>query len=491
MFNLVSEDTGEPVLLPVLKERFENYLSDEELSSGGWKVSKVGEDGQERGELLNVLESVSGLKSLKLSTGDGAYYVVNKSIALPERYPFDVSDEGFGIRVKKRGKAVMEEEARRILALRERSRGGRSGLEEAIKGRLTDSRQDSALKGKQAAASVVTESGLGVQSVGSKGTYYIYSFDGKLLAEYNGLGECMRDYIYLGDRLLAEYQPQSGALYYYTLDHINSVRVVTDGAGNRVFAAAYDPYGGIQKIWENSYTPAMKFSGKERDSESSLDYFGARYYGSYYYRWLSPDPVINKDAALTNPQLWNLYTFCRNNPVTYWDPDGAIVRTFTQAGYEAIQRTMGDAYLARNIYWDKTTGLIDINRSAETDNPNYLRLWYLIASPQEIVVSVTENISFYDKSENIYRTLPLEENSWQGFTVTPRKGRTESIAVHNKPYILCAIAPFENKSKEALALAHELYGHAFLYLRMKPFLHEGEPNGFVNSYIRRIEKRGY
>ncbi|RFT15310.1 MAG: YD repeat protein [Candidatus Saccharicenans subterraneus] len=331
-FNSVSGDTGEPLFLPVLKERFENYISDEELSSGGWKVSKVGEDGQESVELLNVLESCSGLKSLRLSTGEGAYYVVNKSIALPERYPFDVSDEGFGIRAKSRGKAVMEEEARRILALRERSREGGSLLKEAIKGRLKGAGQSCDLEGRQVTSLSLTESGVEVQSVGTTGTYYIYSFDGKLLAEYNGLGECMRDYIYLGDRLLAEYQPQSGALYYYTLDHINSVRVVTDGAGNRVFAAAYDPYGGIQKIWENSYTPAMKFSGKERDSESSLDYFGARYYGSYYYRWLSPDPVINKDAALTNPQLWNLYTFCRNNPVTYWDPDGAIETSLTKLG---------------------------------------------------------------------------------------------------------------------------------------------------------------
>ncbi len=136
-------------------------------------------------------------------------------------------------------------------------------------------------------------------------------------AEYNGLGEGMRDYIYLGDRLLAEYQPQTGQIYYYTSDQVNSTRVVTDQNGVRVFAATYDPFGGIQKIWKNSYVPAMKFSGKERDSESNLDYFGARYYGNYYYRWLSPDPVINKDAALCNPQPWNLYAFCHNNPVTY------------------------------------------------------------------------------------------------------------------------------------------------------------------------------
>jgi len=49
----------------------------------------------------------------------------------------------------------------------------------------------------------------------------IFCFDGKILAEYNGLGECMRDYIYLGDRLLAEYQPQSGQVYYYTSDQVN------------------------------------------------------------------------------------------------------------------------------------------------------------------------------------------------------------------------------------------------------------------------------
>lgn len=63
----------------------------------------------------------------------------------------------------------------------------------------------------------------------------------------------MRDYIYLGDRLLAEYQPQTGQIYYYTSDLVNSTRVVTDQNGVRVLAAVYDPYGGIQKIWENSY----------------------------------------------------------------------------------------------------------------------------------------------------------------------------------------------------------------------------------------------
>ncbi len=249
-----------------------------------------------------------------------------RSVALPEKYPFAISDGSFGIRAKKRLKAEVEEEARRIRALRA-GRAGKpvgTGLKEGIKGQLRGTATISKQTEDKVKATTVVESGLRMQSVGTTGTYFIYSFDGKLMAEYNGLGECVREYIYLGDRLLAEYQPQSNELYFYTADHINSVRVVTDEMGNRVYAAAYDPYGGIQKIWENSHNPALKFSGKERDSESNLDYFGARYYANFHYRWLSPDPVINREGAIMNPQLWNLYSFCRNNPVTYWDPDEKV-----------------------------------------------------------------------------------------------------------------------------------------------------------------------
>jgi RHS repeat-associated protein len=101
--------------------------------------------------------------------------------------------------------------------------------------------------------------------------------------------------------------------------------MVTDETGTVVYSAAHDPYGGIQKTWVSTYEPALKFSGKERDAESGLDYFGARDFYTGHYRWLSVDPVINREEALANPQLWNLYAYCRNSPVTYWDPDGMDV----------------------------------------------------------------------------------------------------------------------------------------------------------------------
>jgi RHS repeat-associated protein len=141
------------------------------------------------------------------------------------------------------------------------------------------------------------------------------------------------------NRLLAEYQPVTATKYYYTSDQINSTRIITDSSGSVVYSAVFDPYGGMQKQWVNTYSPSLKFSGKEREGNSELDYFGARYYDHLKYRFISVDLVINKDEALGNPQLWNLYAYCRNNPVTYLDPNGAYEKDvhYNLTKYLALQ----------------------------------------------------------------------------------------------------------------------------------------------------------
>jgi len=72
-------------------------------------------------------------------------------------------------------------------------------------------------------------------------------------------------------------------------------------------------------------------SGKERDAESGLDYFGARYFSGAQGRFTSPDPLSILEEAnsseelgeyLSNPQLWNKYAYSLNNPLKYVDPDG-------------------------------------------------------------------------------------------------------------------------------------------------------------------------
>jgi len=84
---------------------------------------------------------------------------------------------------------------------------------------------------------------------------------------------------------------------------------VTNDLGNVVYAAAYDPYGGMQQTWTNAFNPELKYSGKEQDAESGLYYFGARYYDPTIYRFLSPDPVINMPLITSEMiHLWLGYS---------------------------------------------------------------------------------------------------------------------------------------------------------------------------------------
>lgn len=60
---------------------------------------------------------------------------------------------------------------------------------------------------------------------------------------------------------------------------------------------------------------------KERDIETGLDYFGARYYSSTQGRFTSADePFAGQDEE--DPQTWNLYSYTSNNPLSRHDPDG-------------------------------------------------------------------------------------------------------------------------------------------------------------------------
>src|SRR6201996_5442284 len=77
----------------------------------------------------------------------------------------------------------------------------------------------------------------------------------------------------------------------------------------------------------NDYdTQLYRYTGKERDSESGNDYFGARYYGSSMGRFMSPDwsdgPDTVPNAKWTDPRSLNLYSYARNNPLSNVDPDG-------------------------------------------------------------------------------------------------------------------------------------------------------------------------
>ena len=109
----------------------------------------------------------------------------------------------------------------------------------------------------------------------------------------------------------------STGTFYYHADHLGSARMLSDTGGNAMWSATYLPFG---QEWNPEPTPNhYKFTGKERDSESGLDNFGARYNSSQYGRFMSPDPLGGK---LVDPQTLNKYSYTRNNPINLVDPTG-------------------------------------------------------------------------------------------------------------------------------------------------------------------------
>jgi RHS repeat-associated protein len=112
---------------------------------------------------------------------------------------------------------------------------------------------------------------------------------------------------------------QTETVTYYHTVAIGSVRMVTDAAGQVVARYDFQPFG---ILLDQTPPPALErrqFAGKERDSETGFDYFGARYYSSIQGRFTSPDTAPHDPE---NPQTLNKYRYALNNPLRYIDRDG-------------------------------------------------------------------------------------------------------------------------------------------------------------------------
>jgi len=69
-----------------------------------------------------------------------------------------------------------------------------------------------------------------------------------------------------------------------------------------------------------------EFTGKERDAETGLDYFLARYYSGAQGRFTSPDtPLVDQQPS--DPQKLEPLCLCENKPFRFYDPDGQACKT--------------------------------------------------------------------------------------------------------------------------------------------------------------------
>src|SRR5579872_2854401 len=162
------------------------------------------------------------------------------------------------------------------------------------------------------------------KSNGSTGTIYWYMSPG-IVGESDLTGSLKSEYVFFdGERVARKDLPGSTVSYYFS-DHLKTASVITDSAGIIKEDEDYYPWGGELQFVNNDNNH-YKFTSKERDLETGLDYFGARYYGNWLGRFVSADWAAKPEAVpysdLHDPQSLNLYSYVRNIPTSDADPDG-------------------------------------------------------------------------------------------------------------------------------------------------------------------------
>ncbi len=171
----------------------------------------------------------------------------------------------------------------------------------------------------------------------SNGKLYWYGMSSDTLVETDGTGNNPTEFIFFNGRRIAR-RDSAGVVSYFFADHLGSSRVVTSATGQVLDDSDFYPFGGERAVSSTSGNP-YKFTGKERDAESGLDDFGARYYASAYGRFASTDPSA-KSVELTNPQSLNRYAYVLNSPLRFVDPNGLWAVDASIPGFDPSQLSL-------------------------------------------------------------------------------------------------------------------------------------------------------
>jgi RHS repeat-associated protein len=174
----------------------------------------------------------------------------------------------------------------------------------------------------------------------------IYGIGGELLAEYragSAPSSPEKEYGYQDKELLVVSGKEG--FKWLLKDHLGTPRMVVDYSGSLGGITRHDylPFGEEIEAGIGARETAtgyrrdglrQKFTGKERDAETGLDYFMARYFASAQGRFTSTDPLNipglqRLDAkkfqqVIRDPHNWNGYAYAHNNPLSKLDPDGFL-----------------------------------------------------------------------------------------------------------------------------------------------------------------------
>jgi RHS repeat-associated protein len=165
---------------------------------------------------------------------------------------------------------------------------------------------------------------------------YLLDSTGNQITELDSQGNWLHTNVYANNELIATYKNDAASgqmvtpgAHYHLADWLGTERVQLTGNGQVEEACLSGAFGdSLSCSGPGTEATEHHFTGKERDTESGLDYFGARYYASNMGRWMSPDWADKPEAVpysdLANPQSLNLYGYVNNNPLSKADKDGHV-----------------------------------------------------------------------------------------------------------------------------------------------------------------------
>lgn len=155
-------------------------------------------------------------------------------------------------------------------------------------------------------------------------TFFYYDIYGRLLTEFNANGTVLREYIYIGNKLIAITEGATNKLYYVKTDYLNTPEAVYDTAdGKLLWKVTHQPYGyaGVNEDPDGNGQPFkfnIRYPGQYYDWESGLHYNYFRYYDPRLGRYITSDPIGQAGGI-------NTYAYAAGNPVNYIDPFGLEV----------------------------------------------------------------------------------------------------------------------------------------------------------------------
>lgn len=154
--------------------------------------------------------------------------------------------------------------------------------------------------------------------------YYQYDSSGILIAEFDGSGKPLIEYIYLNGKRIAFVTADE--IYYIHTNHLDAPVAITNSNGEPVWTGYYTPFGKLVETKnELSEEMALRFPGQYADAEAGLYYNYFRDYDPELGRYIQSDPIGLKGGI-------NTYAYALANPVKYTDPLGLDVTICRWAG---------------------------------------------------------------------------------------------------------------------------------------------------------------